>query len=133
MFLALLQDLLFQKYHHIYHGSDFQAFYALAIFLLMAWGLSKIDTIRRKYLDISDFKFNIIFIPSCLLFHFLTIVIYPYFLRILLFWSSDVHYHRICHLLCTTYFYKNFKNAKWLEAYFSFGNNIFYKFGLLNY
>ena len=79
MFLALLQDLLFQKYHHIYHGSDFQAFYALAIFLLMAWGLSKIDTIRRKYLDISDFKFNIIFIPSCLLFHFLTIVIYPYF------------------------------------------------------
>ena len=79
MFLALLQDLLFQKYHHIYHGSDFQAFYALAIFLLMAWGLSKIDTIRRKYLDISDFKFNIIFIPSCLLFHFLTIVIYSYF------------------------------------------------------
>ena len=79
MFLALLQDLLFQKYHHIYHGSDFQAFYALAIFLLMAWGLSKIDTIRRKHLDISDFKFNIIFIPSCLLFHFLTIVIYPYF------------------------------------------------------
>lgn len=79
MFLALLQDLLFQKYYHIYHGSDFQAFYALAIFLLMAWGLSKIDTIRRKYLDISDFKFNIIFIPSCLLFHFLTIVIYSYF------------------------------------------------------
>mgnify|MGYP004481028949 FL=1 len=79
MFLALLQDLLFQIYHHIYHGSDFQAFYALAIFLLMAWGLSKIDTIRRKYLDISDFKFNIIFIPSCLLFHFLTIVIYSYF------------------------------------------------------
>lgn len=68
-----------QKYHHIYHGSDFQAFYALAIFLLMAWGFSKIDTIRRKYLDISDFKFNIILIPSCLLFYFFTIVIYSYF------------------------------------------------------
>ena len=79
MFLALLQDLLLQKYHHIYHGSDFQVFYALAIFLLMALGFSKIDTIRRKYLDISDLKFNIILIPSCLLFYFLTIVIYSYF------------------------------------------------------